>query len=435
MAKMDARISPGPLNVLVVGMHYAPEPTGNAPYTTGMARALAAEGHRVRVITGYPHYPQWKVAHGYRGLRIRELDGDVPVTRLRHPVPSPPTARGRIVMDLSFAAHAATVNGGLPDVVIAVSPALLTVASALRWRRRGRTALGVVTQDLYSRALRETGMTGSRTAAAAAALERALLNRADGIAVVHENFARSLAELGVAGPPVTVIRNWTHTTVSHADPATTRRRLGWSPGQIIALHAGNMGVKQGLDNLINAARRSDEAGGRIRFVLLGDGAERARLETAAAGVSGVSFMDPLPSGEFEDALAAADVLVLNEAESVLEMSAPSKLTSYFAAAGPVVAATHAASAAGREIQRSGGGVRVDPGDPIALYEAVRSLGSDPGRARAIGALGRDYAERHLTAGSAARAYCDWVVDLARSRVPARAGHRLAPPPATSVRAV
>ncbi|MDT7744374.1 MAG: colanic acid biosynthesis glycosyl transferase WcaI, partial [Actinomycetota bacterium] len=51
----------GPLDVCVVGMHYAPEHTGNAPYTTGMVAALHEAGHRVRVVTGYPHYPAWAV--------------------------------------------------------------------------------------------------------------------------------------------------------------------------------------------------------------------------------------------------------------------------------------------------------------------------------------------------------------------------------------
>jgi len=404
-----------PLDVLVIGMHYAPEPTGNAPYTTGMVRALAAGGHRVRVITGYPHYPRWKIADGYRGLRTTELDGGVPITRVRHPVPSIPTARSRVVMDFAFACHAATVFGRRPDVVIAVSPVLLTVAAGLRWRKRGRTALGVITQDLYSRALLETGMTSVRGAALAARLERSLLNRADGIAVVHENFARNLAELGVDRPAISVIRNWSHVSPPRTNPSETRRRLGWAPNEIIALHAGNMGVKQGLENVVHAARRAGDMHDTVRYVLLGDGGRRRHLEAAAAGLKNLTFLDPLPAGDFEDALAAADVLVLNEAPTVAEMSAPSKLTSYFAAARPVVAATDPRSAASWEIERSGGGVRVDPGDAAALHEAAAALGRDPARAREIGARGRSYADQYLTAACAARAYREWIETLAWSR--------------------
>ncbi|WP_445185063.1 glycosyltransferase family 4 protein [Pseudonocardia sp. Cha107L01] len=404
-----------PLDVLVMGMHYAPEHAGNAPYTTGLARALLCAGHRVRVVTGYPHYPGWKIAEGYSGLRISELDHGIPVTRVRHPVPSTPTARRRVVMDLGFALHAATVTGRRPDVVVAVTPVLLTVAAALRWKRRGRTALGVVTQDLYSRALLETGMMSARCASLAAGLERSLLNCADGIAVVHENFIRNLSELGVDRPTVSVIRNWSHVAPARTGRSETRRKLGWGPDEVIALHAGNMGVKQGLENVIEAARRADDSPDAVRFVLLGDGGQRRLLQAAGVGVRSAMFLDPLQDGDFEDALAAADVLVLNEAPTVAEMSAPSKLTSYFAAGRPVVAATDPRSAASREIERSQGGVRVSPGDPAALFHAVATLGRDPARGQKLGDRGRRYAQQYLTADFAARAYCEWVEKLAWSR--------------------
>lgn len=402
-----------PLDVLVIGMHYAPESTGNAPYTTGMVRGLAAAGFRVRVVTGYPHYPQWKVPEGYRGLRMKELDHGVPVTRVRHPVPAVPSASRRVVMDAAFTLHAAAVGGPRPDVVIAVSPVLLTVAAGLRWKQRGRTALGVVTQDLYSRALLETGMTSARSAGLAAELEGALLRRADGIAVVHENFARNLDGLGVDPAAVTVIRNWTHVTPSTADRVATRARLGWGSDEIIALHAGNMGMKQGLENVVDAARLA--AGSRVRFVLLGDGGQRRHLEAVSADVAQVEFRDPLPDGQFEDALAAADVLVLNEGATVAEMSVPSKLTSYFAAARPVVAATDARSAASAEVARSGGGVRVDTGDPAALLAAVVRLGTDTARGAEMGRRGRVYAKEFLTASAAVRSCGAWVEQLAATR--------------------
>ena len=97
------------------------------------------------------------------------------------------------------------------------------------------------------------------------------------------------------------------------------------------------------------------------------------------------------------------------------MSAPSKLTSYFTAGRPVVAATDPSSAASAEIARSGGGVRVDSGDPVALYDAVVSLGSDSARAAEMGMCGRSYAETHLSAAGATAAYRQWVEDLAAMR--------------------
>ena len=192
------------LSVLILGLNYAPEPTGIAPYTTGIARFLADAGHDVHVVTGLPHYPHWEIAAGYRSARglLHERDGNVRVTRVAHAVPADPTGAGRIRMEASFASRAARAHHGTrPDVVLAVSPALLTVGAALRWRAPGRTAVGVVTQDLYGRAIAETGALGGRGAQAAATLERTLLRRADGVVAIHESFRRSLGELGVDDRP------------------------------------------------------------------------------------------------------------------------------------------------------------------------------------------------------------------------------------------
>ena len=402
------------LSVLVLGLNYAPEPTGIAPYTTGVARFLAEAGHDVHVVTGFPHYPDWKLPDDYPGRRVRGFDGDIRLTRVRLPIPKNPTGRSRIALEAAFALQAAALGGPRPDVVVAVSPALLGVAATLRWRFGG-TPVGVIVQDLYSRALAETGSLGGRGAAAAAWLERSLLNKADGVAAIHDSFRRSLVGLGIAEDRITTIRNWSHVGEAVTDPAELRARLGWTDDEAIALHAGNMGAKQGLENVIDAARRADAQQLPIRFVLLGGGSQKARLLEQAWGTERVQFLEPLPGGDFETALAAADVLVLNERPEVEEMCVPSKLTSYFAAARPVLAATSPRSAATFEIVSSGGGRCVPPGDPQALLDAAILMAHDSVGAREMGARGRAFALTTLRGAAARGAYVDWVEGLAAGR--------------------
>lgn len=410
----------GGLDILIVGFYYHPDQTGIAPYTTGLARGLVERGHRVRAIVGYPHYPQWKVAEGYGGLRMREVIDGVEVVRVRHPVPRRSNGLGRIGMEAVYAAHAATVRGPRPDVVLAVSPSLLSVASALTWRRPGRTAVGVITQDIYCRAMTETetGAGGGRGAAAVARLEGGLLSRADGVAVIHEMFGKVVADIGVDPAKVTVIRNWSHIADATGDRRETRRRLGWGDDEVIALHTGNMGEKQGLENVVEAARLADSAARPVRFVLLGHGARRPELEALGSGVRRLQFIDPLPAGEFEDAMAAADVLVLNEKPGVAEMCVPSKLTSYFAAGRPVVAATDPRSGAAMEMRAARAGSSVDSGCPDELLSAVLRTGADPEGAVASGRRGREYAGRVLSEPAALDAYESWIGQLAHRRVAA-----------------
>ena len=65
------------MRILIIGVNYAPEPTGNAPYTTALARSLARRGHEVHVLTSYPHYPQWRVPDGWTGRRRTGASGPV----------------------------------------------------------------------------------------------------------------------------------------------------------------------------------------------------------------------------------------------------------------------------------------------------------------------------------------------------------------------
>ena len=105
-----------PLRVLIVGLNYAPEPSGSAPYTAGLGAELAARGHDVKVVTTHPHYPQWRVEHdGPRDLTER-LDG-VTVRRLGTYVPSQPRAPHRFAYELLFGARAALSRLPEADVI------------------------------------------------------------------------------------------------------------------------------------------------------------------------------------------------------------------------------------------------------------------------------------------------------------------------------
>ncbi|MDP9885844.1 glycosyltransferase involved in cell wall biosynthesis [Sinomonas atrocyanea] len=392
--------------VLVVALNYAPEPTGNAPYTTKLVEGLRGQGHDVRVLTGYPHYPWWRVQEGYTGLSRTELVNSVPVQRVRHTVPAAPRTLSRLLMEFTFGLHAVFVRWGEPDTVLVVSPALFSSGLAvLKARLRGKR-VAIWVQDLYSRGLEETAGRRSIVSRAMRRVESAILSSCASVTVIHDRFrAYVVDDLNVPKSKVHVVRNWSHVQLpSQFDRGLARRELDWAEGEIIALHAGNMGVKQGLENVVEAARLASALGSPVKFVLLGDGNRRAALEEAGAGIPNLTFVRPMDDAAYSAALRAADVLLVNELADVREMSVPSKLTSYFATGLPVVAATHEESATSDEIRLSEGGVRVDPERPSVLLRAIEALGADPERATALGANGQRYALRMLSAEAAITAH-------------------------------
>ncbi|MFE5075767.1 glycosyltransferase [Streptomyces halstedii] len=381
--------------LLVVSTNYAPEVTGIGPYATQLAEHWAASGAVTDVLAGMPHYPAWRVDERYRGVwRREESRQGVTVHRRRHYVPPRQSALCRAVFEASVLVHGLLAPPpGRPDAVVSQMPTLAGgVLGARIARRHGVPHLPVV-QDLMGAAAAQSGIRGGgRAASAAGAAERYALRDAALVGVIHESFVPGVRALGVDAGRIRVVPNWSHVPGPSADRAATRARLGWPEDTPVVLHSGNMGLKQGLDVLVGLARLAPH----VRVVLMGDGNQRAALRTSAAGLPNVDFLPPAGAAEFPDVLAAADVLAVTQRASVLDMSVPSKLTSYFVSGRPVVASVAAEGGTADEVRRSGAGVLVAPEDPAALLAAVRRLAEDPAASDALGAHGPDYVAHHLS---------------------------------------
>ena len=416
------------IRVLIIGLNYTPERTGIAPYTAAMAQRLAARGDEVRVLTTFPHYPEWHFTDGSTERTKRTDEGGVKVMRIRHKLPKQGSSISRFRSELSFGFRALFARWNNPDVVVLVSPAMFASALlALRVRLRPKRRMVVWVQDLYGPGVRETGA-GDRFGMAervVEALERNLLKNANGVAVIHDRIVDDLADLGIDKNKIEVVRNWSHVdTTSHTGRAQTRRRLGWRDEETIVLHTGNMGVKQDLGNVIEAARIADADDLPMRFVLVGDGNCPAALVRTAEGVGHLSVLDPQPMSRYMDTLRAADVLLVNEHPSLRSTALPSKLTSYFASGRPVLAATNEYSLTALELERAQTGERVDAGDPNGLVTAVHALAAEPLRMRRLADHARRFREAHLTEDVAAGAFAALLDRVAGTVEPAPAS----PPP-------
>jgi glycosyltransferase involved in cell wall biosynthesis len=390
------------MRVNLVCLNYPPEPTGVAVYTGALADDLAERGVDVRVITGVPHYPQWRVYDGYGKGRTEIRDG-LTVTRRRHPVPVKPQVFNRLGMELTFGLKAAITRCNASEIVVLVNPALFSSILVALKAALCRRPVVVWVQDIYSLAISETGRASPLASRLVASAERGLLNRVQAVVVIHDRFKRHLVtQLGVDPDKVSVIRNWCH--IDEASPLTLnsraemRQHLGWRDDVTVLLHAGNMGAKQGLGNLVEASRIADQADAPVLFVLMGAGSQRAELEAMGSNRC-LQIIDPLPSESFSTALHAADALLINERGGVTEMSVPSKLTSYFATGLPVIAATDSGSVTAEEIEASGAGIRVDADKPELIVMAAMELRNNPQQARALGKKGLEFRRSHLNADS------------------------------------
>ena len=386
-------------SVCIVSLNYPPEQTAIAPYSGALAAELAASGDSVTALVAHPHYPEWKIWPGYGQWRTLQLIEGVHVDRRRHYVPQPPRGIRRLISELSFGMRLTFARMGSPSVLVALSPALFSTALvALRLRLTpNRPPLIVWVQDIYSLGLAETGEGGGIARKITRWVESRTLRAADRVVVLHPRFADFVTtQLGVEPQRVVVHRNWTHLPPSDpVDSSYAKSALGWPTDKTLAVHTGNMGAKQGLENIVDAARIADMKDLPIHFVLVGDGGERRSLEEYGQGVSRLTFVDPLDDDGYHLALNAADVLIVNEKPGVSAMSMPCKLTSYFDASKPVVAATDLLGITASEIALANAGVVVAAGDARALLDAILELRNHPDDATAYGLNGRRHREAVL----------------------------------------
>jgi colanic acid biosynthesis glycosyl transferase WcaI len=397
------------MRILLIGLNYAPEVVGIGPFTTDLAEHLAATGNEVSVLTSFPYYPHWKIDPAYRRKRpilVERING---VRVVRSPILLPGTGHStvrRILFDSSLAMTSLMASAGIGavDVVICVSPPLQLGVMAWLIARLRRARLVLHLQDLVPDAALSVGMMREgRAIRLARRLERFVYSRADQITVISQGFLDNLLGKGVPAEKLRLLPNWVETTKFNGapDPAM-RATLGAQNGETLVLHAGNMGAKQGLETVVDAAAALVNE--PIVVALVGDGSHRRELEARATqlGLMNLKFV-PLQD-DFPAILAAADLLVLAQRSRVVDSSAPSKLLAYMAAGKPIVAAVNEESEAGRMIREARSGLVVAPEEPSALAAALMDLRRDPARCRSLGKAGRQYAAKHYGRSSVLR---DW----------------------------
>jgi glycosyltransferase involved in cell wall biosynthesis len=196
---------------------------------------------------------------------------------------------------------------------------------------------------------------------------------AKGVDAQRVAIVRDGAEIAPAGSPEPVI-----------DPDVVRAIRG--DFRFVLLHAGNLGFYGAWNTLLAAERALAQDG--VGLVFVGDGAQRAQLETAAAGTANVRFLPFFPASKISSVLAAGDVHVITIKRGLEGVVVPSKMYGILAAGRPIVAvAPHETDAASLGA-RCGFGISADPDKPEELIAAVRTLLSDPTRLVAMGRAAR-----------------------------------------------
>ncbi|UCF61377.1 MAG: glycosyltransferase family 4 protein, partial [Anaerolineaceae bacterium] len=232
-------------------------------------------------------------------------------------------------------------------------------------------------------------------------LERFLYRRADHIILNSPGFVDHVENRGARS--IDIIPNGVDITMFNPhDNGETFRRNHSLEDKILAVYAGAHGMSNDLSVVLEAAEHLQEDP-RILFVFIGDGKEKPNLMATAQAknLKNVRFLPPVPKMEIPGTLAAADLcLAILKPIEAYKTTYPNKVFDYMAAGRAVVLAIDGEI---RELlEVADAGVAVQPGDAVALADAVRTLADEPELRHRMGLAGHDYVRRNFDRPSLAR---------------------------------
>lgn len=425
------------MHILIISQHYWPETVGTARRAWTLAEYLVGQGHFVEVLAGRPNHPsmehQFNTGHEgleqHNGVDIRRL----PVYRasLRHTQTSgdgvregaggtrermTPLARAYRMMSYGSWLVQGVGQGVLqallptrhgkqlipnpqgptsrPDLILAISPLPTGVIAAVLAQLQ-HIPLVFDLQDIWPEAIFQAGvLKGHATYQLLEALEEQIYARAAALVVLSEGFKARLVARGIPAARISVISNGVDATpyLQARDQAPTwRSRLGYAPDDTVVIYAGNLGLVQDLDVLLDAAAGLKHVRA-LRFLLVGEGVERERLRQKAEGLglAQVRFLDHQSADKMPALLMGADVCFLSlKPGHYMPGTVPSKLFDYLMAGRPIINMVGEDTA--DLLDRATAGINLPTGDTKALRVALFALHADPALRQKMGLAGHAWA--------------------------------------------
>ena len=392
------------MKILIHSLNYAPEVTGIGKYNGEMGEWFAKRGHEVRVVAAPPYYPEWQVGKGYssRAYRREQVAG-ADVWRCPLWVPKVPSGAKRLLHLASFAASSFPVLmrqiSWRPDVVMVTEPPLSCVPQARLLGRLSRAKTWLHILDFEVDAALQLGMLrGTEASRYLYGIEYLMMRGLDKISSISGQMCRLIVKKGIPEGRVYFFPYWSGSQFdrpSHRDEEV-RREFGAGPNDVLVMHAGNMGEKQGLEVVLAAA---EQLRGRaeIKFAMVGAGAARERLQRVAEErrLDNVRFFPLQPSSRLPLMLAAGDIHLVVQRREAADLVMPSKLTNILGAGRASVATVDPDTAVYDVLDGHDCGLTTTPGSVTELSAGIVALAEDRKLRERLGQNARRYAEVYL----------------------------------------
>lgn len=369
------------MHILFLTDNFPPETNAPASRTFEHAREWVAAGHKVTIITCAPNFPKGEVFEGYRNkLWQSETHDGIRVIRVWSYITRNEGFIKRILDYMSFMVTAffAGLFVRKVDLVIGTSPQFFTALAA--WALGGvkRRPYVFELRDIWPESIRAVGaMKESRVLDLLEKLELFLYRRATAVVAVTNAFRANLISRGIDGAKISVTRNGVDLSLFQPMPrdAELAADLGLTDKFVVG-YVGTHGMAHALGTVLETADRMRDDDD-VRFVLLGDGAEKPGLKARAAemGLQNIQFLDSVPRSEVPRYWSLLNTSLIHlRRTDLFKTVIPSKLFECMSMGLPVL---HGVDGESAEIVRDTGVGVVFPSEDAAALEAeIRRLKDD-----------------------------------------------------------
>lgn len=418
-------------HVLILSLVFPPDNVSTAHLMGELSKDLVELGHKVTVLTTVPHFNQDPVAEAEQPIRARwgRLLGksDYYGATVYHAMipKKTPNRLKRVAGWLIFHTISTVAGFALPrnvDVIIGPSPPLTIGVGAWLLGLRHRAPFVYNVQELYPDLAVDMGIidntmlvTGLRY------MEHFVYARAESVTAITPHVRQKLLDRGVPAEKAIFLPNWVDT--EEIQPRPRRNEFAERHGLLesfVVSYAGNMGLAQNLDYLIAVASEM-KTDLEVRFLLVGDGVDRVRLERTILdlGLRNVVMLSHQPYSEVPLIYASSDLSYVGLLPGLDSDALPSKVYRIMASGRAVLAVTNRGSALAQLVEEADCGFVVEPRSPGRLAGVIRAAARDKELVAAKGRAGRDYVEQNYSRKLMVGRYAELVERLSTENRRAR----------------
>ncbi len=389
------------MRILIVKQFFNPEPTAKS---LDFAKELVKRGHQVEVLAGFPSYPTGKIYPGFkqRLYKREQMEG---VNLIRVPIYPDHSASGfkRFLHYLSYALSATFIGLWLvkkPDVCFVYQGAIPVAVPAIVLKKLRGVRFVYDINDLWPETVATSGMlTNSKALKIINAWCNWNYRNAGFITVCTPGFKKKLTAKGVPAEKMQFVSNWSRDRIDDTPLDQQRYEKYFKADAVNLLYAGNLGIVQALDVVLEAAKSfQDQNDQRINFILLGGGADETRLKEKAAGMGldNLQFIPRVQSEEVSMFLNAADVLLVHlKNDPLFEITIPSKILAYLKSGKPILMGLK--GDAKEILEAADAGFAFEPDSTEDFIRVIHAfLDLDGKKRKALGVQGAAYYQKALS---------------------------------------